>query len=260
MIWLIRQIIRSYPTWDRPPQIALVSALILLVPTVIIAFAAPETVRPFAWFGAGMLLLTAQIAVMWGSRGMVGVVTLAQRAYLAGDLARARTLLEGLRAKERADFRALTLLGNVYRQEGRLDDSLTILYEAVDKDSNHPFPLVGIGRTLIAMGDYAAAAETLERALASDAPSGVWIDLAEAYMRAGRPDDARAALERAPESLSEASAALMAAWLRYQVGGGDAPDPTTIAAGLPFWRAAAARFAQTPYGAALADDLRAWDS
>ncbi|MDZ4763701.1 MAG: hypothetical protein SGI73_04055 [Chloroflexota bacterium] len=259
MFWLIRQIVKSYSTWDRPTQIALLAAVGLFIPTVIVALIAPDGVRPFAWFGAGMLLLTAQIAVMWGSRGMVGVTTLAQRAYLAGDLARARMLLEQLRTSGSADFRALTLLGNVYRQEARLDESLTVLYEAIDKVSDHPFPFVGIGRTLLSMGEYIPAAVAFEQALAFEAPDSVWVDLAEGYFRLDRADDARAALDKSVSALSEVHMALMAAYLRYRLGVGNRPPKDLIETGMIFWRAAAVRFAHTSYGVALADDIRVLD-
>jgi len=94
MIWLIRQVAKDFPSWDRPAQIALVLALTLLIPALVIAISAPEELRPAAWFGAGALLITAQIAVMWGGRGMVSAFTSAQRAYLAGDLEKTAALLE----------------------------------------------------------------------------------------------------------------------------------------------------------------------
>jgi tetratricopeptide (TPR) repeat protein len=256
MIWLIRQVAKDFPKWDRPTQIALVMSLALLIPTLGIAISAPEETRPIAWFGAGALLIMAQIAVMWGGRGMVSAFTSAQQAYLAGDLEKTAALLETLRERGRADMRALTLLGNTYRQMGRLEESLSRLYEALDKAPDHPFPLIGIGRTLLSDGKYDPAAETFERALAANAPQRetVQLDLAHALYRGGRTDEARAVLSEsgAPEDANEA---LMHGYLRSRLGIGDRPSGALIAAGIAFWQNAAARFAKTEYGAALSGDL-----
>ncbi len=255
MIWLIRQVAKDFLHWDRPTQIALVLSLTLLIPTFGIAIGAPEDIRPIAWFGAGVLLIMAQIAVMWGGRGMVSAFTSAQRAYLAGELDKTVALLESLRERGWADVRALTLLGNTYRQMGRLNESLDRLYEALDKAPDHPFPLIGIGRTLLSDGKYDQAAAAFERALAANAPhrETIQLDLAHALYRAERLDEARAALTEstAPEQANEA---LMYAYLRWQLGIGERPSSTLIEAGIVFWQSAAARFAQTAYGAALLKD------
>jgi tetratricopeptide (TPR) repeat protein len=255
MIWLIRRIAREYPTWDRPARLALLLALLLLVPALLLALLVPQDVRPAAWFGVGMLLLVAQVAVMWGSRGLVNVFTAGQRAYLTGNLDRARSILEQARASGRADLRALTLLGNVYRQLGRLDDSEAVLYEALDKDGDHPFPLVGIGRTLLSKGDYASAVERFSRVLAQDSRHAVQVDAAEAQWRLGNLEQARALLG-GESDYAEARERLMDAYLRYRLGMGDAPPRDLIEQGLVFWRAAVQRFAHTPYGHALAEDMR----
>jgi predicted Zn-dependent protease len=255
MLWLIRQVARDFPNWDRAAQIALVLALALLLPALVIAISAPEEMRPAAWFGAGALLITAQIAVMWGERGLVSAFTSAQRAYLAGDLERAAALLESVRARGRADVRALTLLGNTYRQMGRLEDSLSRLYEALDKAPDHPFPLIGIGRTLLSDGKYDLAAQAFESALAVNPPQRetVQLDLAHALYRSGRSEAARAALS-ASSAPKDAHEALMYAYLRWRLGLGDAPSAALIADGIAFWQHAAARFANTAYGAALSED------
>lgn len=256
MIWLIRQVAKDFPHWDRPTQIALVMSLVLLIPTLGIAIGAPEETRPIAWFGAGALLIMAQIAVMWGGRGMVSAFTSAQQAYLAGDLDKTAALLESLRERGRADMRALTLLGNTYRQMGRLEDSLSRLYEALDKAPDHPFPLIGIGRTLLSGGQYDSAAEAFDRALAANAPQRetVCFDLAHALYRGGRVEEARAVLnESAPPE--DASEALMYAYLRWRLGIGERPSNALIESGIVFWQNAAARFADNDYGAALAGDL-----
>lgn len=255
MIWLIRQVIKDFPTWDRPTQAALALALLLLIPALLLAFTAPEAIRPYAWFGAGALLIVAQIAILWGGRGMVTAFTSAQRAYLAGDLAKTIEVLESARVRGRADMRMLTLLGNTYRQLGRLDESRACLYEAIDKAPDHPFPLIGIGRTLLSGGQYADAALVFERALAAGAPAAVQLDLAHALYRADEVEAARAALPTM-ETFTDAGEALVYAYLRAQLVEGQPLDRAVVEAGLSFWRDAAARFAHTPYGVALARDMQ----
>lgn len=258
MFWILRQLRRDYRTWDRPTQLAFSLSLGLIIPGVALALLGPDGLRPFAWFGAGALLIVAQIAVLWGNRGMVGVLVKAQRAYLAGDLDGARTMLEALHASGRADARALTLLGNVYRQLGMLDESLAALYEALDKAPETHFPLTGFGRTLLARGEYIAAADTFARALETGASEVVRLDLGEAHYRLSQIDEARTALADLP-AFDEPGRALMAVYLRYRIDVGEPPTRDQILSGVAFLRAAAERFAATPYGEALADDVRVLD-
>jgi tetratricopeptide (TPR) repeat protein len=230
-------------------------ALILFVVLLIVGLASPPELRTPALIGAGGSLLVMQLAVMWGNRGMVNVFTQAQRAYLEGDLDAARTLLETVRASGKADMRTLTLLGNTYRQLGRLGESEAVLYEALDKAPDHHFPLYGFGRTLLSEGRYDGAAEALARALDAGAPPIAWLDLAEAHYRLNRMDEARTALDKLPAQ-AEDYRMLMAAYLRYQVDGGAPPAAALIEAGLPYWEASAERFQATPYGKALIEDMR----
>lgn len=257
MIWLITRLRRDFATWDRPTQIAVALGGVLLLAAVVIAALAPPDVRTPILIGAGLLLVVVEIAVLWGNRGMISDYAEAQRHYLAGDFESAVRVLEGLRAKKQSNARALTLLGNTYRQLGRLAESEAVLYEAVDKTPDHYFPLIGFGRTLLSRGDYARAVDAFERALEVGAPPLTRVDLGEALYRRGEPERARAALieslgvqfEDAPER------ALIRAYLLYRLGESTVPTAETLRAGLPFWEASAVRFADTPYGAALREDV-----
>ncbi len=190
--------------------------------------------------------------MLWGNRGMVSAFTQAQRLYLAGDFAAARDLLESVRAK--ADARVLTLLGNTYRQLGQLDESEQVLSEAVDKAPDHYFPLYGFGRTLLSEGRYTEAVVAIRRALELNAPPVVRADLGEALYRLNLPEEAVAALEAVPTD--EPHRALMVAYLLHRLGAADPPVAEVVQAGLPYWEAAAERFRHTPYGLALARDVR----
>ncbi|MFN8448588.1 MAG: tetratricopeptide repeat protein [Anaerolineae bacterium] len=112
---------------------------------------------------------------------------------------------------------------------------------------------------MLSEGRYAEAADALSRALELGAPGGVRVDLAEAYFRMNQPERVTATLDAAGVSAfsGEPQRALMAAYLLNQVGAAEPPLPDVVDAGLPYWRAVAERFRDTPYGAALMIDVRA---
>lgn len=252
----IRRIRREFPTWERSTQAAFGSALALLIVALIAAAFAPVETRPLILIGALGLLIVAQAAVMWGNRGMVTPYTLAQRAYLGNDFARAREILETERAVGKADARSLTLLGNTYRQLGDLIESEQILSQAVDNAPEDQFPRYGFGRTLLAQGRYAEAAAQFERALATGAPAVTRMDWGEALLRAGRDDQAGRVLMETPEN-GEAYRGLMKAHLLYTLGLEAIPHPALARGGIAYWQASAERFAHTPYGEALVGDVKA---
>ncbi len=251
MIWLIWRLRHDFGRWDRYTRAAFVIAVGLLIAALIAGLLAPPEVRLLPLAGAGGLLIMLEMTVLWGNRGMVSAFTQAQRHYLDGNFDAALALLESIH--EKADLRALTLLGNTYRQLGRLDESESVLSEALDKVPDHHYPLYGFGRTLLAEGRYAEAAEVIRRAHEAGAPPVVLADLGEAYYRLERWDEAAAALHAAVGE--EPHRALMVAFLLYRLGELPPPSPDLVAAGLPYWQASAQRFQQTPYGAVLARDV-----
>jgi tetratricopeptide (TPR) repeat protein len=254
MFHILRRIWRDFPTWERSAQIAFALALVLLVTCLIAVAAAPQTQRSGFLVSAGVLLLVLQGVVMWANRGMISPFTQAQRAYLRGDFAAAVAALEPVRQSGKADMRELTLLGNTYRQLGRLDESAEVLSEAVDKVPNHHYSLYGFGRTLIVQGSYAEGAAYIARALAAGAPSAVRFEYAEALHRLGRWEEARGYLDAVRDD--EPHRLLMAALWRWRHDGGAPPGHALMEQGIPFWQAQAERFAATEYGSAVADDLR----
>ena len=257
MIWLLSRLRRDFRTWERSTRIAFGIGALLLLVAVITALAAPSEVRIPILAGAGALLLVLEVTVLWGNRGMISAFTQAQHRYLDGDFDGALALLEAVRPK--ADARALTLLGNTYRQLGRLVESEAVLSEAVDKAPNHYFPIYGFGRTLLSEGRYEEAAQAIRRALELGAPSAVQGDLGEAYFRLNRADDALDALQKASRAAegrpAEPHRALMANYLLHRLDAAPPPDPEIVRAGLPYWQATAARFRDTPYGNALESDI-----
>lgn len=253
MIWAVSRIRKDFTTWDRLTQLAVVSGLILLGVLLIIAVAVPS-LRREALIGAGGLVAVSELAVLWGNRGMISAYSLAQRAYLEGDFARALTLLEDARGHKKVSGRALTLLGNTYRQLGRLSESHAVLSEAIDKSPDHYFPRFGFGRTLLANGDYAGAVESIRQSVEMGAPSVVRLDLGEAYYRLGQHEQARVELESVTPT--EAYRQLMQAYLLHKIDPTlPPPSPDVIGEGLPYWAASAERFRHTSYGGALQEDI-----
>lgn len=255
MIWLIRRLTDDVPNWEPSAKLAFALALILLVVTLIVLLVGPAELRQPALYGFIGLVIVTQGIVLWGSRGMTTPLTQAQRRYLDGDFVGARALLEPLVGQPKTDARALTLLGNTYRQLGLLAESRTVLSEALDKAPNHHFPRYGIGRTLLSEGDFAEAADAIQQALDLGAPEPVRADLGEALYYAGQFDQARAALLSVQPMLTEPHRRLMTEHLLARLGAGDAPQPELVRAGLPYWSAAAERFRHTPYGQALEVEL-----
>jgi len=257
LIWLLRRIFNDLRHWDRPTQIAFGLAVVLLIIGVVLAVLAPQEQRMNVIIGVGGLLIVAEVAVLWGSRGMVTAYTQAQRLYLNGDLEQARELLESARATGKADMRVLTLLGSTYRQLGRLDESAAILYEALNKAPEHHFPLYNLGRTLLAQGKYAESANLIARALEAGAPAVVRFDLGEAFYWMGDSERAAEHLLKVQPTLSEPHRQLMAAWMLHRIKQSDPPDSRLIDTGILYWDAAADRFAETSYGQGVSEELRA---
>jgi tetratricopeptide (TPR) repeat protein len=253
---LTAYLIAQFKMWEAPARIGFLLALVLFFPAFIVAVIGPENLREPATIATIGLVITAQIIFMWANRHMVTPFTLAQRHYRAGAFDEARSVLEDLRSGDKANFQALTLLGNTYRQLSRLEESETVLLEALDMAPNHYFPRYGFGRTLLVKGQYQEAAEAIEAALDADAPAVVQFDLGEAHYRLQNDESAKTRLTAAlPHLEDQPPRYLMAVYLLHRLGAHDAPDADLIRENLAYWRAQAERFADTPYGQALADDV-----
>ncbi|MBI5669182.1 MAG: hypothetical protein HZC41_14350 [Chloroflexi bacterium] len=253
---LTAYIFSRFRQWEHPAQVGMALALALLLVTLAVAAVGPANLRQPALIGAFGLLFAAQIIFMWANRHLVTPFTRAQRAYLAEDFATARQILETLDTAGQANVRALTLLGNTYRQLGLLGESEDALTKALNFDPADPFPRYGFGRTLLVKGLYADAAEAIARALADGAPPVVRIDLAEALYRQGRESEARPILQTDRVIVQEPYRLLLVDYLLYRMGAGEPPAAAVVRDGLPFWQDQARRFQHTPYGQALLDDVR----
>ncbi|QPC80727.1 tetratricopeptide repeat protein [Phototrophicus methaneseepsis] len=252
--------IRQFRTWDLASRISFVMALILFWLALGVLSFGPDAIRDYALAGVVGLLLVMQLIVLWGNRTMVTPYTQAQRHYMAGEFQAARDVLEASieemgHARKKTSSETLTLLGNVYRQLGDLTKSQQLLRDALKISPKSHFSHYGFGRTLLAQGDYAAAVDHIQQAIALGAPPVIEFDLGHAYVRLGEREAAVTALQNALDHTDETHRRLMALFWLHQMGLSEQPDVDLIQAGLPFWQQEAHQFAKTPYGRQLKSDI-----
>lgn len=252
---ITRYWLNVFQSWEASTRIAFVIALALLALCFVLLLIGPENLHQPVLIGFIGLVFGTQIIFMWGNRHMVTPYTQAQRFYLAEDFVSARKILETLQENGKADVNALTLLANTYRQLGLLDESERVVKKALDIRPFDPFPLYGFGRTLLVKGIYAEAIEVIKRAIEAGAPPVVRFDLGDALFRQGSAEEAITYLSDTADHEDESFRALMREYMLYRLGVGEKPGRERIEAGLPYWQETAQRFALTPYGQLLADDI-----
>jgi tetratricopeptide (TPR) repeat protein len=250
---VLLSLFRHMLQWDRPSQIALVLAIVLLMIALVIYANVPD-LRTSALVAIIGLTLTIQAVVMWGNRTLVTAYTRAQRLFLAGELAEAGQLLEQEIATIQANNQPvkvdlLVLLGNIHRAQGKIEISEATLREAHQRAPRYHFALYGLGRTLLVKGDFIEAARLIEQALAAGAPDAVNHDLAIARFCQADMRGAQEALERVMPT-DDPARKLMAAYITQDA---IVPEPEM----LLFWNGEYERFAATPYGAFLREFLDA---
>jgi tetratricopeptide (TPR) repeat protein len=224
--------------------------------------------------GTGILQM---VLIFWRSPRRTSLLE-AQRAFINGDYRRAAQLLE-LHLKivdqqdKTPDVKALTLLGNTYRQLGRLNESENTLRQALTIAPEHNFPLYGLGRTLLARGEYSHAAEYIEQSLEKGGRKAIRTELALALYYA-EADEATIVqiCKKALRVLNiEKHRALMAGYLLYNLyqNQPDIEEHERLFAqrimhnstdGLAFWRGEASRHAHTDFGKRLTRDIQALKS
>jgi tetratricopeptide (TPR) repeat protein len=196
-----------------------------------------------------------QIGALFYRRRPTGPLADAQALFMQGKFDEAANLLESLPDES---VQAKTLLGNTYRQLGRLKDSEVTLRKALMSDAQAAFPLYGLGRTLLAAGDFPGAAQTITEALESGGRKVIRADLALALYLSGDESAALAAAKSIAGTLQiEAYRVLMVNYLLHRLDD-DARAPDVMRRsreGLEFWKSEARRFAETDYGKRLAEEI-----
>lgn len=266
MFTLTRAVIERFQSWDLAAKIAVIIGVVMLVILIVIASNVAPEQRTYAVVSIFVLLVVLQAIFLWANRNMTTEYTQAQRAYLDGDLTRARDLLlkalEDRRLKGRYAVNVYTLLGNVYRQLGELDRSEQALRQSIQMAPRYHFSLYGFGRTLLVKGDYQQAAVLIRQAMDVGAPAVVKADYAEALLRQGAARDTviDALRDALPAAQSEPHRALLVTYMLHTLGESEPPSAELVGAGIEFWQSSAERFAHTPYGVALRDDVERMQS
>jgi tetratricopeptide (TPR) repeat protein len=266
---LFLNLIQQMKHWDRASRTALFVALALFIVLMGLSLLGqPELQTPLLIGGVG-LLIVMQVVVMWGNRHMVTPFHAAQRAYLAGEFAKAQQLLEDDITQHHNEGKQppvdhLVLLGNLYRQRGELEQSAETLRQALELEPSYHFPLYGYGRTLLVMGDYETAASFMQQSIEAGAPNNIRADVVYALYRAQAWDDLQAMLPDVNKQALEPYRHLMMVWVEHRI----AQTVFSLSAfpieAYAFWDAELERYKNNPlaqsYCQALRHDLEAMRS
>ena len=139
---------------------------------------------------------------------------LAELLYLARRADEARPLLNKFRSADPRDPRWPAMLGNLLAEEQDYEAAVPMLEAAVALPGAPPMAGLDLGRSYLAIGQPADAVSHLQAAATVDTDGSLHYQLAQAYQRLGKREDARQALERYQELVAlsqqsiEASAAL----------------------------------------------------
>ncbi len=226
---------------------------------VALTFADSRAIQVAAIIGMFALFILVQGLILFTLWRQHPEVRQARRLYIAGDFEGAIRVLREAEGSTRLDTAGLTLLGNAYRQVGRLDESEQVLSQAHEADPNSPIAAFGLGRTRLAQGRFAEAAALIELALERRAQPVIVADLALAQVYAGQTEAAARSLRQAAGIELEPPRRLMTLYLQERLSGSFSEEAKDVLSryeqGLTLWRAEAERFGDTPYGAALAEDI-----
>jgi tetratricopeptide (TPR) repeat protein len=207
-----------------------------------------------------VLMLVMQGIILWNMWQQNPLVRQARRLYMAADFEGVIELVEQAEPAAREQTMAAVLLGNAYRQMGQLSESERVLLAAHEADPDVPYAAYGLARTLLVMGQYVEAAELIVHALDKRGQPVIVSDLGHAQYRAGQMDAARASLEQADAIKIEPGRALLTRYLLWRLSDQPAGDDLKERLerydhGIPALEVEAERFADTPYGAALSEDV-----
>lgn len=130
----------------------------------------------------------------------------AMQLFLAGNVTESRPLLEKLLAKAPNDPQWNFFLGDILLREQTPEEAAPLLKKAVAVDPNLMPAHHALGRALMAMDQPAEAIPHLRAALVSDQDGSLHYQLAQALIRTGKRDEARAPLAKSQELRAAAEA------------------------------------------------------
>ena len=258
MFWRVaRDLTRRLPEWDASAKLSLAIALPLLFVLLALGFFGPSELQFPARIGAFGSLVTIQLLFLYANRRQASPYHQAQRHFIDGDYQAARAVLEALPDRGRASADALILLGNTYRNLGQFDECEKALTRALEIKPKSHLGLFSLGKLRLVLGDYSEASDCFERAIQAGAPQAIRFEWGQALFLLG---DGYEALEHLQDALlaiaQDPAQMLLAEHYHHRLGMGDKPDEQDIREQLPFWGNEAAKYAETPYGAHLAEVAR----
>ena len=144
----------------------------------------------------------------------------AQNALAAGDLARAASICDGLVRRNRKDFIALAILGQVAMARGNLDAAASHMQQCTALRPKEPGPHLLLGEIHKARGEHDEAIARFDRVLRLQPDNDTALaGKAEAYEKSGRHDLARALIAPSIETGRESPGmAMMQARLDLREG------------------------------------------
>ncbi len=253
--------LRGLAKVDRRIILSGILALLLASLLMVLVLFGPVEARLGAAVGLFTMLIGLQLAVLFLRPLDRSAFGTARRAFAEGKFEAAVTQLETLlnTPKKQADPRILILLGNSYRQLGRLAESQARLGEALRLSPRQPSALYGLGRTVMAQGDFEAAADWFDQALAAGAPPVVGCELGLAEYLASNQAAAIKTLQKMTRRLQIETyrAWLINAILLLNVSNESTAAGTLRAniklnaSGRSYWQADADRHQTTDYGQRL---------
>ena len=259
---LLRDLAQRAPEWDASVKASLILALVLFCLLMALGIGGPPAVQLPARIGAFGVLVSGQLLFLWGNRREISPYHQAQQHFIAGRFQSAISILEANQGSLRESVDALVLLGNCYRHLAQYDASRAVLERALALDSRHHLAHFSLGKLRLVSGDYAAARESIARALELGAPGIVYFELGQARYLLGETETARRHFVDAQAALrDEPAQLLLLSYYLHRSGAAERPQAGLIRAGLDSCRADAAKYSGTDYGAHLsrvAEQLEQW--
>jgi len=130
----------------------------------------------------------------------------AMQLFLSGDVVEARPLLEKQLAAAPQDPQWNFFLGDIHLREQEPEKAAPLLEKAVAADPQLMPAHHALGRALMAMDQPKEAIPHLQAALESDQDGSLHYQLAQAFIRTGRRDEARAPLTKSQQLRQAAEA------------------------------------------------------
>ncbi len=249
---ILRDLARRLPEWDASVKLALALAVALLILLAALGFGGPLEIQLPARIGAFGLLVTLQFLFLWANRREVSPYHQAQTYFVAGDYQAARSALEGIPESSLVSVDALVLLGNCYRHLSLFEQSGAALGRALQIKPYHHLALFSRGKLNLVLGDYASAADMIQKALAAGAPDIVRFELGQAYFYGGDYKEATRQLKSVlADKLDDPPLTLLSHYYLYQIGESEMPGEEMTRAGIGHWREEANKYESTPYGESM---------